>query len=110
MGAGRRPSEVHPGGASRESKPVSHHHCHILLHEDMGMMQGVECVDEPARANYRTRQRVANHDMSGPEVDAIYPPPSPELMYLQNMTFVDPNDLGGQVYPGFPLEIPTLEE
>ena len=36
------------------------HHCHILMHEDMGMMQEVECVAsaaavqrEPARARGR---------------------------------------------------------
>jgi FtsP/CotA-like multicopper oxidase with cupredoxin domain len=86
------------------------HHCHILLHEDMGMMQVVECVDDPSEANHRTRTIVASHDATGPEVDAIYPRPSPGVMYLQNMSFVDPNEIGGQVYPGFPLQVPDPEE
>ncbi len=86
------------------------HHCHILLHEDMGMMQAVECVDDPTQVNYRVRHGVARHDMSGDEVSRIYPPPSPEIRYRQNLSFVDPNELGGQTYPGFPLEVPTLRE
>ncbi len=84
------------------------HHCHILLHEDMGMMQAMECVDDPREVNYRSRPRVVARGMDGPEVDRIYPRPSDEVMYCQNLRFVDPNDLGGQVYPGFPLTPPTL--
>jgi len=86
------------------------HHCHILLHEDMGMMQAVECTDEARAADYRPRARVATHAMAGSEVDGIYPRPSHEVMYLQTMRFVDPNELGGQTYPGFPIEAPTLDE
>jgi FtsP/CotA-like multicopper oxidase with cupredoxin domain len=85
-------------------------HCHILLHEDMGMMQVVECTDDPSRVNYKTRRKVASAGMSGKEVDAIYPKPSLELMYRQNLTFIDPNELGYQEYPGFELEIPRLEK
>ncbi|MEN8376303.1 MAG: multicopper oxidase domain-containing protein, partial [Gemmatimonadota bacterium] len=86
------------------------HHCHILLHEDNGMMQTMECTDDAARADYNPRRRVASHSMSGPEVDGIYPPPSLELMYRQSMCFVDPSPTTGQVYPGFELEVPTLED
>ncbi len=86
------------------------HHCHILLHEDNGMMQTMECTDDPRRADYSPRRRVATHGMSGPEVDAVYPPPSLELMYRQSMCFVDPSPDMGQVYPGFPLEAPTPPE
>jgi hypothetical protein len=81
-------------------------HCHVLFHEDNGMMQEIECTDDPARVNYKVRDRVASHSMSGPEVDAIYPKPSLEVMYRQNLTFVDPNKLGFQEFPGFELEIP----
>ena len=36
-------------------------HCHILMHEDHGMMQAVEAVPRAEDANYhgRTRSRVA---------------------------------------------------
>ncbi len=86
------------------------HHCHILLHEDMGMMQVVECVDDAAVVDYRPRVEAASQAMTGAEVDRIYPRPSLETMYRQNLSFVDPNLLGGQVYPGFPLGVPELED
>ncbi|MCH9005614.1 MAG: multicopper oxidase domain-containing protein [Proteobacteria bacterium] len=83
-------------------------HCHVLSHEDNGMMQEVECTDDAARANYNTRENVASHSMSGAEVDTIYPKPSLETMYFQNMTFIDPNEAGYQVYPGFELKVPKM--
>ena len=86
------------------------HHCHLLLHEDMGMMQVVECTDRPEDANYNPRRVVASAEMPAHEVDAIYPRPSRELMYRQNMSFIDPNEIGYQVYPGFDLEIPQFDE
>lgn len=86
------------------------HHCHILQHEDMGMMQVVECTDRPEDANYNPRRAVASAEMPAHEVDAIYPRPSRELMYRQNMSFVDPNEIGYQVYPGFDLEMPQLDD
>jgi FtsP/CotA-like multicopper oxidase with cupredoxin domain len=82
-------------------------HCHVLAHEDVGMMQLMECTDDETRVNYRPRTRTARHGMSGGEVDAIYPKPSLELMYRQNLSFVDPNEMGYQEYPGFELEIPV---
>jgi len=85
-------------------------HCHILLHEDMGMMQVVECTDQPPEVNYHPRDKVASHAMPAAEVDAIYPKPSRELMYRQNLSFIDPGQLGYQVYPGFELRIPKLDE
>ena len=84
-------------------------HCHILMHEDHGMMQAVETVSRAKDANYRPRTRVAAHGMSGEDVDAIYPPPSIELMYRQSMTFVDSSPELGQAFPGFPLDVPSLE-
>jgi hypothetical protein len=86
------------------------HHCHILLHEDMGMMQVMECTDDPQRANYRPRSKVASATMSSANVDRIYPRPSLEIMYRQTMTFEDPNELGRQVYPGYPLDVPELDD
>ena len=84
-------------------------HCHILMHEDHGMMQAVECVPKIEDANYRARARVASHGMAVDEVNAIYPPPARELMYRQSMTFVDSSPELGQVFPGFPIVAPTLE-
>jgi FtsP/CotA-like multicopper oxidase with cupredoxin domain len=84
-------------------------HCHVLVHEDNGMMQQVHCTDDPSKTNYRVRDSAAEHGMSGKEVDAIYPKPSPEIMYRQNLSFVDPNELGYQVFPGFELEIPEID-
>ncbi len=83
-------------------------HCHILMHEDHGMMQAVESVPRAEGANYKPRARAASHAMSADEVNAIYPPPSLELMYRQSMSFVDSSPDLGQVFPGFPLEVPRI--
>jgi hypothetical protein len=73
------------------------------------MMQVVECTDEPERADYNPKPSVASHAMSAKDVDRIYPPPSNELMYRQSIGFVDASPETGQVYPGFPIEVPELE-
>jgi FtsP/CotA-like multicopper oxidase with cupredoxin domain len=86
------------------------HHCHILLHEDMGMMQRVECTERFEDANYRPRATVASARMSSAEVGAIYPPPTADQMYRQNLSFIDPTELGYQVYPGFDLAVPKLDD
>ena len=84
-------------------------HCHILMHEDHGMMQAVEAVPRAEDANYHGRTRVASHAMTAEEVNAIYPPPGRELMYRQNLSFVDSSPELGQVFPGFSIDVPTLE-
>lgn len=86
------------------------HHCHILLHEDNGMMQIVEGTNEAEKSDYNPRQRVASLEMSGNEVDSIYPKPSLDLCYRQSLQFVDRNPTTGQVYPGFSVEVPKLED
>jgi FtsP/CotA-like multicopper oxidase with cupredoxin domain len=86
------------------------HHCHILMHEDMGMMQDVECVAAPSASNPQPRDRVASHDMTAEEVSAIYPRPSIEISYRQGLSFVDPNPHTGQTFPGFELEVPKLTD
>ena len=83
-------------------------HCHVLSHEDGGMMQSMECTADARKVNYKTRQKVASHKMSGAETDNIYPKPSLELMYRQTTTFVDPNEIGHQDFPGFEFEVPKL--
>jgi hypothetical protein len=84
------------------------HHCHILMHEDMGMMQEVECVASAASCNANPRDRVVSHGMTDAEVSAIYPRPTVDIAYRQGLSFVDPNPSTGQVYPGFELEVPKL--
>jgi FtsP/CotA-like multicopper oxidase with cupredoxin domain len=86
------------------------HHCHILMHEDMGMMQEVECVASATSCNANPRDRVASHGMSDAEVSAIYPRPSVEIAYRQGLSFVDPNPNTGQEFPGFELEVPKLPD
>ena len=86
------------------------HHCHILMHEDMGMMQEVECVATAAAANPNPKPRVASHAMTEAEVNAIYPRPSVEIGYRQSISFEDANPGTGQVYPGFELEVPVLKD
>ena len=71
-------------------------------------MQMVETVPRVEDANYNPRTRVAAHAMSAHDVSTIYPPPSLELMYRQNLSFVDSNPELGQVFPGFPLDVPKL--
>jgi FtsP/CotA-like multicopper oxidase with cupredoxin domain len=83
-------------------------HCHILMHEDHGMMQGVAAVARAEEANYRPRTRAASHSMTSEEVSAIYPAPSLDLMYRQNLSFVDASPEVGQVFPGFPIVAPKL--
>lgn len=83
-------------------------HCHLLLHEDNGMMAVMECTDRTEEANYGPRARVATFEMDAADVDEIYPRPSAELMYRQNLSFIDPSPETGQVYPGFDLDIPRM--
>jgi hypothetical protein len=60
-------------------------------------------------ANYHGRARVATHAMSAEDVNAIYPPPGIDLMYRQNLSFVDSSPELGQTFPGFPIGPPLLE-
>jgi uncharacterized protein YpuA (DUF1002 family) len=69
----------------------------------------VECTDDASRVNYNVREKSASHSMSSADVDAIYPKPSLELMYTQNLSFVDSNETGYQDFPGFELEVPKLD-
>jgi len=86
------------------------HHCHILMHEDMGMMQEVECVDDVSASNATPRARVASDTMTDEDVSAIYPRPSTEVAYRQGLSFVDANPETGQQFPGFEIEVPKLQD
>ncbi|CAN5791973.1 hypothetical protein BH23CHL8_BH23CHL8_26760 [soil metagenome] len=74
-------------------------HCHILLHEDNGMMQRVAVVGDPAEANYEPRPGVASASAAGTEVDSLYGKPSPAESWTQSLFFVDGNATG-YVHPG----------
>ncbi|MBY5164465.1 multicopper oxidase domain-containing protein [Nitriliruptoria bacterium AS10] len=97
-------------------------HCHILLHEDNGMMQAVEVTpfdraaddadptdEDVARANYAVRDALADPGTS-PEATAqvgdLYGRPDLAQAWVANMTFEDPNESTGQSYPGFDLTPP----
>ncbi|HET9369704.1 MAG TPA: multicopper oxidase domain-containing protein [Vicinamibacterales bacterium] len=86
------------------------HHCHILNHEDFGMMATVEGVEQPEDANYRPRTAVASHAATAEAVTAIYPRPSLELMYRQNLSYVEAHPVVGCTYPGFPIVPPKLTD
>ena len=76
-------------------------HCHILLHEDHGMMQAVETTPFADRANYEPREGVASSADTVDEVTAIYPRLNQSEASVQPLCFVDPNHASGQTYPGF---------
>jgi hypothetical protein len=52
---------------------------------------------------------VATFAADAAQVDGIYPRPSVELSYRQNLSFVDLTH-PGQVFPGFDVSTPTLRE
>lgn len=81
-------------------------HCHILLHEDNGMMQAVEITPFADEASYEMKDSIASADASAEEVSAIYPRFDQARAWLQSMRFVDPNESTGQTYPGFELGAP----
>lgn len=78
-------------------------HCHILLHEDNGMMQLVEVVASVADSNYVARFKVTQDNMSAAQVTAIYPRVSLAEAFSQSGSFVDANTGTGQVFPGFDI-------
>jgi hypothetical protein len=74
-------------------------HCHILLHEDNGMMQRVAIVGDPADSNYEPRPHVASVTAAMADVDAVYGRPSLADSWTQSLHFVDGNTTG-YVHPG----------
>ena len=83
-------------------------HCHILLHEDNGMMQRVMIVGNPSNANYEPRRAVVSPDAPQADVNAVYDKPSVADSWEQSLHFVDGTN-SGQVYPGdgFVVDVPT---
>lgn len=85
-------------------------HCHVLAHEDNGMMQVVESTPDVGLADYAPRKQAASFGATEQEVNAVYPRPSLELCYKQNLAFVDSSPHTGQVYPGFDVDVPQIDE
>lgn len=80
-------------------------HCHILLHEDNGMMQLVEVVSAPQDSNYVAKFQVTQPNMSSANVTDIYSRATLEEAFKANATFIDPNPATGQDFPGFDFSI-----
>lgn len=87
---------------------VSVNHCHILQHEDNGMMQIVTYTQLPEDANYVARPAVTTFSASEEEANEVFRRPTLEESYGQSTQFVDPNNTG-QVFPGFPVPPPELD-
>jgi hypothetical protein len=87
-------------------------HCHILLHEDNGMMTGVRITQFAKETNYTPTTLVASPSDSAEAVSQLYPRPSLDEAYVQSLSFNDPNVIAtggfetGQVFP--PEGIPIL--
>lgn len=81
-------------------------HCHILLHEDNGMMQVIEATPFADQANYEPKDAVADTTANADAVSQVYPRFDQARAWLQNMQFVDPNHTTGQKFPGFVLGSP----
>jgi FtsP/CotA-like multicopper oxidase with cupredoxin domain len=86
------------------------HHCHILLHEDNGMMQTVEATPFADQTNYEAKPKtqLALSGTSARDVSSYYPRLTLDEAYRQSASFVDPNQTTGQEYPGFHVVPPRL--
>ena len=75
-------------------------HCHILLHEDNGMMQVVQGTPFADEANYTTADALADAGLDSPDrTNKLYPPPTLGGMYRRSLAFVDSNHDSGQKFP-----------
>jgi hypothetical protein len=69
-------------------------HCHILLHEDNGMMQSSTITADPRQANYTVGKKLADSKMTPEECSRAnphYQPVSLEQAYVECTHFLDPN-------------------
>jgi len=107
---------------------ASVHHCHILQHEDNGMMTSFQLTPFPALANDEKWDCVVDENgVSGYCADENLGRPSLDDAYGLNFNFVDPNlphgasgfvptkgaEDGpdtGQVYPGFKVTPPEFKK
>ena len=63
-----------------------------------------------AKANYelKTEGALFETGRSLRDLNRLYPKPTLMEHYVSSMQFVDPNDVTGQVYPGFEIPLPPL--
>jgi FtsP/CotA-like multicopper oxidase with cupredoxin domain len=82
-------------------------HCHILLHEDNGMMQRLQVLPDPAGSDYQPHAAAVSTETPVAEVDALFGKPSAAESWAQSLLFVDQNNTG-QVFPGegFVVKVP----
>lgn len=76
------------------------HHCHILLHEDNGMMHVIEATPFADQSNYQPVKTL--------DVETYAPRPTRKESYTISNTFFDPSATTGQLYPGFKVTPPEL--
>ena len=74
------------------------HHCHILLHEDNGMMHVIEATPFADASNYMPQTVL--------DVDRNSPRPSRDESYTLSNMFYDSDAATGQLYPGFTVTPP----
>lgn len=82
-------------------------HCHILMHEDNGMMQVVQITPFADQANYEPKAKVARTADTADAITAVYPRLDQAGAWLQAMRFIDPSPAAGQTFPGFVVAPPT---
>jgi FtsP/CotA-like multicopper oxidase with cupredoxin domain len=82
------------------------HHCHLLLHEDNGMMTGVTVTHFAEDTNYAGSDAVVHPGDSPEVVNLIHTAPTPSESFEASAQFKDSNHFTGQVYPGFPIQAP----
>ena len=80
-------------------------HCHLLLHEDNGMMQVIEVTPFADEANYDPADRLLGSD-GNDDKPAIH---TLDEAWTQSMQFYDPNHSTGQDYPGFAVTPPRVD-
>jgi len=83
-------------------------HCHLLLHEDNGMMTGVTVTEFAEETNYSGSDAVVRPGDPNEVVDELHPSPSLSESFVASAQFIDPNHNTGQIFPGFPV-IPPPE-
>ena len=86
------------------------HHCHILLHEDNGMMQPVQTTPFKDQANYVLRDELADEAGDDRRLDPRQVQQRLDEAYRANAAFCDGNPMSGQVFPGFPVTPPSYGE
>jgi hypothetical protein len=81
------------------------HHCHVLVHEDYGMMRLARTTASAGETNYVARPRVSSRGMSSLELTTLYGRPSLADCYRRSAGFID--GASEWSYPGFTVTAPS---